>query len=516
MTTQAAALSIIDALDDPVLFAPWFLGDTWWGWRVVLKAAFGLPLNDDELVFFSQVAERDPPGRRVRELWIVVGRRGGKDSIASVIAAYIAGMFSDPDQKLRPGERASVVCLATDRDQAKIILSYIRSYFTDIEMLAAMASNGDGTATSLELDNRVDISILTNSFRAVRGRAILAAVLDECAFWRDETSSNPDMEVYNALRPGLASLAESMLIGISSPYARNGLLYKKYRDHFGKDSSDVLVIRAPTRTLNPTIDQAIIDAAMADDPAAARAEWMAEFRDDVQAFVAREVVDAAVVGGRYELPRANGIAYVGFVDPSGGSADSMTVAIAHKEGDRAILDCVRERRPPFSPDDVVIEFAGVLQSYGIRSVRGDRYAGEWPRERFRSHGIQYEPCEKPKSDLYLTMLPMLNSGRVELLDIPRMISQLGSLERRTARSGKDSIDHAAAAHDDVANAVAGAIVTAFEQTGSEWMRHIPELIARVAATPPSRQFPGRRGAFLPPSNQTMPVWSLPQSKFQQH
>ena len=82
-------------------------------------------------------------------------------------------------------------------------------------------------------------------------------------------------------------------------------------------------------------------------------------------------------------------------------------------------------------------------------------AGEWPAERFQVHGIRYEPAELNRSELYLGFLPLLNSGRLDLLDNPRMIAQFVALERRTARSGRDSIDHAPGAHDDLANAVAG-------------------------------------------------------------
>jgi hypothetical protein len=77
-------------------------------------------------------------------------------------------------------------------------------------------------------------------------------------------------------------------------------------------------------------------------------------------------------------------------------------------------------------------------------VRGDRYAGEWPRERFRVHGLTYEPSEQNKSELYLALLPLLNSGRAELLDDKRLVAQLCGLERRTARGGRDSIDQAKA------------------------------------------------------------------------
>jgi hypothetical protein len=107
-----------------------------------------------------------------------------------------------------------------------------------------------------------------------------------------------------------------------------------------------------------------------------------------------------------------------------------------------VLDLVRERQPPFSPGDVTAEFAALLKAYGIGTVRGDRYGGLWPRERFAVHGIEYLTADKPKSDIYRDLLPALNSGRVELLDHARLMAQLCGLERRTARGGRDSIDHA--------------------------------------------------------------------------
>jgi hypothetical protein len=127
------------------------------------------------------------------------------------------------------------------------------------------------------------------------------------------------------------------------------------------------------------------------------AEYGAEFRSDLEAFVSREVVEAVTAPDRHELPPASDVAYVAFTDPSGGSADSFTLAIAHAEqrDDRtvAVLDCVRERRPPFSPEAVVAEFAELLGHYGVRAVTGDRYAGEWPREAFGRHGIVCEVSE---------------------------------------------------------------------------------------------------------------------------
>jgi hypothetical protein len=213
--------------------------------------------------------------------------------------------------------------------------------------------------------------------------------------------------------------------------------------------------------MNPTVPQSLIDEAIERDPASAAAEYGAEFRKDVDSFVAREVLDAAVIPGRFEQPPITEVRYIAFVDPSGGSADSMTLAVAHSEHDRYILDAIREHRPPFSPEAVVAEFADLLRTYRIDGVVGDRFGGEWVREQFAQHGLSFKVAERNKSAIYAELLPLLNSGKVELLDNARLMAQLGSLERRTARGGRDNIDHPPSAHDDIANAVAGALVELF-------------------------------------------------------
>jgi hypothetical protein len=384
----------------------------------------------------------------------VVGRRGGKSMVLALVAVFLAA-FVDWAPFLSPGERGTIMVLAADRRQARVIYRYAHALLTRIPMLAALIERE--TAEAIDLTNGVTVEIMAASFRSVRGYTLIAALCDEIAFWRSDDSANPDAEIVAALRPAMATIPDAMLLCASSPYARRGVLWDAYRRHYGR-AGGPLVWQAPTRTMNPTVPQSIIDEATEADPASAAAEYGAEFRTDVETFVAREVVDAAVVPGRHELPPVATSRYLAFVDPSGGSSDAMTLAIAHADGDRGVLDALRERRPPFSPDDVCAEFAALLKTYGVTEVHGDRYAGEWPRERFRSHGIQYVPAERPKSDLYRDLLPILNAHRAELLDVPRLAAQLCGLERRTARGGRDSIDHPPGGHDDVANAVAGVLV----------------------------------------------------------
>jgi hypothetical protein len=349
--------------------------------------------------------------------------------------------------------------IAADRRQARVIMRYVRALLTGVPMLARMIERE--TSETIDLRSRVTIEIHTASFRTTRGYTVVAALCDEIAFWRSEDSASPDTEIIAGLRPAMATVPGAMLLCASSPYARRGALWDAYKRHHGQESN-VLVWQAPTRTMNPCIPEHVVTEALAADPAHAGAEYLAQFRSDVESYIGHEAVNAAVATSVRERPHVLGHAYSAFVDPSGGSADAMTLAVAHTERDgKAILDALREVRPPFSPESVVREFCDLLQSYNVRKVRGDRYAGEWPREQFRKLGISYEPADRSKSELYVGLLPLINSGQCELLDNERLIDQLVSLERRTTRgSGRDSIDHPPNSHDDIANACAGALVYA--------------------------------------------------------
>jgi hypothetical protein len=250
-----------------------------------------------------------------------------------------------------------------------------------------------------------------------------------------------------------------MLLLASSPYAKRGELYGAFRRHYGKDNARVLVWKADTAAMNPSIDPAIIAEAYESDPEAARAEYGAEFRDDLADFATREQVDAVTMWGRRELPPEPGVVYVAFCDPSGGVSDAMTLAIAHLDRHSVcVLDAVLEIRPPFDPEAAVRECAALLRRYGVATVIGDKYAGEWPVARFREQGIAFVQSARPKSALYGDLLPLINARRIELLDLPRLAHELAGLERRTSRAGRDSIDHTPGGHDDLANAVAGVLV----------------------------------------------------------
>ena len=429
-------------------------------WRVFWKAADGLPMTDEELEVFRLHTHRThAPTTPASECWIVAGRRAGKSENTTARATWRAISFDR--SRLQPGEMATIPLVAADRAQARNSLRYLQG-LARTPVVAPYVSRI--LKESVEFRTGVVVQVMTSSYRAVRGFTMADAILEEVAFFPADDSANPDEEVLAAIRPAMLTVPGARIYGISSPHARRGVLWTAYEQHFGRDDSDVLVFVSDTASLNPTVDRRKIAREFENDPSRAAAEYGSEglvaFRSDVESFLSPEAIAAVTATGRRELPPRSDVSYVGFTDPSGGSQDSFTLAISHSEGDRAVLDVVREVRPPFSPDAIVQEFAALLQTYRISTVHGDHYAGEWPRERFAAHGVQYQPEERSKSELYGLLLPVVNAGRVELLDLPRVRAQLLGLERRVARGGRDSIDHAPGGHDDLANAVAGALVRA--------------------------------------------------------
>ena len=449
---------IIEAIKHPKLFGalPEFKDlSTWFAWIVWLKSLYGLPLDERELSLFQKCTARtQPPAKEPKESATIVGRRGGKSKMAALVGAFTAA-FIDFKPYLSTGERPMVLILARDKEQAKVVLGYLTGIVRAIPALEAKIVSESGD--ELELDNGVIVCVKTSDFRAVRGITVVCAICDEVAFWNfDSDSANPDTEVIRAVRPAMATIATAKLILISTGYAMAGVLYELHKTHYGKDDSPVLVWQAPTATMNPRISQEFIDEQIELDPEAGRSEWGGLFREDISMAFPLEMLEQCIVPGRVELAYAKAVTYKSFDDPMGGRGDSWAKCIAHKQGNKVIVDLIRAWPPGMSVHDIARESAEVGKAYGLKSTVGDNYAGEWPREAFAEHGVTYEQCEQSKSDLYLAAIPLMSSRRVELPTNDRMVKEFRRLERKRGRGGKDAIQDGGR-HDDVANAIVGAI-----------------------------------------------------------
>jgi len=469
MNLPSKPLTIVQAMRSSKVFRPFFASlvskakrESWHSWEVFLAAVFGLPIAPGpDLELYRLCTGRDEtPVEPCREVFCVSGRRSGKSRIASLLAVWQSA-FRDWSGILGPGERGKAVIVAVDRAQARTIRDYVGGLLHGSPSLKALIQSEQ--RESIALTTGIDIDIMTANYRSIRGRTIVFAAMEELAFWSpSEMSSNPAKEIYNALKPSLATVPGGLLVGISTAYSRSGLLWEKVQKFHGKPGATIAWV-SDSRTMNPMLSQEMIDEEIEADPSAARAEWMSIFRDDVESFLGQELLRSAIVPGRVaDLPLGSAPA-VGFIDPSGGRQDSYTAAVASMTSDgRIVVHAFREAKPPFSPEATTAAFADFFKGYNVTTVIGDRWGGEWVNEMWRKAAtkIEVKVAEQTASDIYLTFLALISSGRVELPDNPRLTAQFLQLERRVRPGGRDQVTHPPGLHDDLCNSVAGAVVAA--------------------------------------------------------
>lgn len=400
------------------------------------------------------------PMEPVRRLFILAGRRAGKDRFESAVACWRSALCSDWRKLQSVGEGAVVILLGADKKQAAILRRYCEGLL-QTPLLAREVVRQTGEL--IEFRNGSSLEIATNDVRLVRGRSAIAVLGSECCHWKtDEHVASSDEEVVGAAEPSMAMCPDGglLLLG-SSVYRKRGYMFRMFKKLHGNNDSEDLVWFAPSSMMNPKLQQRVVDRALAEDAPKARAEYLNVWREDLSDFVPLEVVESCTDFGVQERPPHSGVVYTRFFDPASGiGTDSFTVSIGHydKAKKTVVVDLVRERKPRFVPAAVVAEFAQLLKLYGINFVMGDSFAGGFHSDECASNGITFRSCPRTTSENYLHALPLLLSGRVRLIDSSMLRVQLASLERH-ALAGREVVRHPAVAyaHDDIAAAAAGAI-----------------------------------------------------------
>lgn len=496
----APRITLTQALTSPSLFGRTFAAPSFWTWRTVAKLIDNIPLTEQrEIDLFKQCSGRtqllsSTSNAILRRFIVLVGRRGGKDRFFSAVAVWRAALCTDWRQYLSAGEQAVVILLGKDKKQAAILRRYCHGL---LQVEAIKREVVRETNDVIEFRNGAVLEISANDASLVRGRSAIAVIGSETAYWKqDEHSASSDEEVVGSAEPSMAMCPDGglLLLG-SSVYRQRGYMYRKYRELFANDASNDICWFAPSKVMNPRLPQAVVDAAMAEDPQRYGAEYLNRWREDLSDFCPLDVIESCTDWNVFERSPQPNVHYFAFTDnASGTGSDSFTLCISHRLSDEVAtvaVDAIRERKPRFVPSDTIKDFCTLLKSYGIVEVHGDAYAGGMQDEWLRG-GIRFIPAEFNKSEYYLRALPMLLNRRASLLNSATLRTQFASLERRVV-GGYEKVDHPAHfnAHDDVANAVAGALVVAGNRLGFDttwsWVNHDDaNPIAPVAETDEQR------------------------------
>jgi hypothetical protein len=429
--------------------------------ETLLRAIYGLPLPSEEhLVLWQQCTGRQTyQGLPFAEATVIAGARAGKDSrIAAPVVCYEA-IFGGHERHLARGERAVIPLVAQDQRATRIAFGYIRHYVTRSPLLASLVE--EVLASEITLTNGLTIACFPCTLRSLRGWSIPAGVMDEVAFFRLEGQADSDVEIQASLRRGMIAFPTTRLVKISTPYVKGGVLFEDFTRGFAQDDPDLLVWRATSLLMNPALRAERLERERRLDPSRFAREYEGEFAEDLEAFLPAAWVDQAVMTGRHELPPRDGVRYVAAVDPSGGGPDAFTMAVVHAEGSiterRVIQDVMkgwaRRGSSGVNLEGIVDESSAVVKRYGLGSVLGDDYAGQWVKQAFEARGIRYESSPE-KAKAYVELEPLFAQGRIDLLDHPQLARELKTLERRSRPGGRTLVDHPRGGHDDFANALA--------------------------------------------------------------
>lgn len=482
-------VSMRQAVTDQRLFGFMLPGPTFLPQRTLLIGSMGEEMTDEEAAIWRTITGREPLTERATEMSWIMGRRSGKTLSAACWSVYQTFLV---EYDLSPGEEAISLFAAQTARNAQVAFGYAKAIVERSPVIGKLVDQV--LSDTIKLKNGTALEIRPASFRNLRGFTMLSAVLDEVAFFHLEEagSRNSDQEIVAAIRPALSTV-EGGLLKVSSPYAQSGELWNDWSRHGFKEGAPVVVAKAASRTMNSKLKQSIVDAALEADRPKAEAEYLAIFRSDVTGFVSMEMIAPLIDKWIMVRPPMPGIRYSAFYDGSGGRRDSACLAIAHQSKDRKIiLDCVIERKSPHDPEQAIEEFAATLKEYGVHAVTGDNYSAAWSANSWSKNGITFHLSKLDRSTIYLSTLPLITSARISFLDHDRLIGQLVNLERRTGQGGKDKVDHVKHGHDDLINAVAGAIVNlALKRTFREPGAGMPEVI--YLDGPPSRQKPDFSG-----------------------
>jgi len=447
--------------------------------RTIVKAMAGQLLTGSELALFKLMTGREVyTPRYYRNVTVAAGARGGKTSMFASPRVEWEALYAGHERKLAVGERGLVALVAQDHEAAGIAFSYVAGHLRDNPLLNSQVATYLNRAIILK--NGLEIRTFPSTAAALRGYTIVAAVLDEVAYFPTEGAANSDEDIETAVLRGMGTL-QGPLIKISTPAGQRGILYRDIKRGWGHDDPDLLCFKAPTSLLNPAFpDLDHMAAIMA--PARFAMEFLAEFASDLTAFLPPAIIERAVDYGVAErMPQLGKHRYFAFVDMASTGPDSHALSIGHDEATPDLLGTGGQdrlyiqdllwgaNRATSELTSIIPQMAEHLARFNLSKVYGDRYTGTdgWIAAEFRRHGIEYEtptwipanatePTYADKSTIYMAVAPLFLANKVKLLDSPfPLVKELTLLQQSPGSGGKPRVDHPRGSSDDFANATCG-------------------------------------------------------------
>jgi hypothetical protein len=402
--------------------------------------------RDTATTLFGDVSVVPPQARNV--VVAVCGARAGKSYLLSALRLLHLGLTVDL-ATLAPGELAVGVIVAPDLRLARQTLRFALGAAKGCKAIAARieSESADGFVLRRENGRTVSIECLpaTRGGSALRGRSLVGAVLDESAFFRDESYQVNDLELFKAVAPRV--MAGGQIVIASTPWAEAGLLFELFRANHGRPTT-AIAAHAPTLLLRDDArTRELVERERQRDPDNARREFDAEFMAaGTGAFFDPVAIDAATDAVLVLPVPLRERAFVAVGADFAFRSDSSSLVVVQRIGNDLFVDAVEELRPekgkPLVPSEVVGAFAAIAKRYGERDMMADAHYRMSIEEHLRAHKLALIPAPEGatgKAESYVEARTLLNQGRVRLPPHSRLLRQLKEVVASPTAGGGLSI-----------------------------------------------------------------------------
>jgi hypothetical protein len=393
------APSIVDFVSDPQLLGL----STTPAQRVVLKTRTGEPLVGEERDLWPVMTGLGLEHYHSRKsITLVAGARSGKGSRICAPLALHESIFGEWQAKLTKGERGVCAVFAQGQREAGTLYSYVKGQLAESPLLRSQLAD-DPLKTELVLTNGARILTYPCTARSARGSSIFAGILDEAAWYRVEGGQDADAEVRTSVRRGMLGFDNPLMVTASTPFAKAGIVWDDFRQLFGVYHPDAVCFHGPTTLFNSTITAERLEVERRLDPSRFAREYLAEFSEDVDTFLPRAWIDAAIAEGVHERTPVEGRRSFAAIDPSGAGADAFSLVLVTVEGvgdERRVVQTVSRawqssRSSTVDLAGVVQQAAEILRAHGCREAVSDSFAAGWVSQAFAKAGIK---LIKPEGD----------------------------------------------------------------------------------------------------------------------
>lgn len=390
-------------------------------------------------------------------LVFVFGARGGKTRMGSARLLYLA-LFADLSE-LAPGQEGKCWVIAPELDLASEAMNYIKGALDADPELCPLLVNPPKAGVKFErlVIRRPDGRLVAFESKAAkrmgvteRGRTLIGVLLDEAAFFLDESYKVNDVEIFNAVQPRMY-LPVGQLMVFSTPWAESGLLYDLYKANHpaakGRPSSALAALAStPAMRSNPGILRQVAKAEEIDKQRGtqnAQREFYCKFLSlSAVAFFAADDLNAAIAAPG-ELPSAPPPgAQVGAGGDVGLVKNASAIAIALRVDNSLLAPVLRELHPdqgqPLKPSEVWTLFASTMQAWGAPHIALDQAERESAREDLDKAGLVVTSAASTM-ECMLELRQALRERRLKMVDDALVREQLRSIRIRPRPGGGESL-----------------------------------------------------------------------------